>query len=250
MNQERFSRTCCLLGESALHRLQRSKVVIAGLGGVGSQAAEALARLGVGHLRLVDFDIVQPSNLNRQLYALESTLGMPKVVVAENRIRDINPACQLEILPCYINPETMDTVLGDSPDFLVDAIDIIASKVELIAAGWHRKIPLVSCMGAARRRDPTAFRIGPLAKIQGCGLARLVRKDLRSRGVPDNILCVYSTESPSPQLQVPSPPPTPMSSSLSPPNRRPLGSIPTVTGISGLLAAHVVLTGLLNGCSD
>lgn len=240
MNEERTSRTFHLLGEDALIKIQQSKVVIAGLGGVGSQAAEALARLGVGHLRLVDFDTVQPSNVNRQLYALESTLGMRKVDVAQDRIRDINPSCHVEILPCYINPDTMDAVLAGSPDFLVDAIDTIASKVELIAAGWQRGIPLVSCMGAARRRDPTAFRIGSLSQIQGCGLARLVRKNLRSKGVPPDINCVYSTEPPGPM-----PPNHNTRSTSNPGARRPLGSIPTVTGISGLMAAHAVLNALL-----
>lgn len=229
-----------------MQRLERAQVAVAGLGAVGSYAVEGLARAGVGRLRLVDFDVVKPSNLNRQLYALTSTVGLPKVDLAVARVRDLNPDCDVEGLPLFVHVDTLDRVLAGPPDLVVDAIDSLNPKVELISAAISRQIPLVSSMGAARRTDPALVRTGPFREAQGCRLARMVRRRLRRRQLPLDFRCVYSVE--------------PMALALESPDemdradaigsgrpRRLLGSLPTLTGIIGLTIAHEALRILLGG---
>lgn len=247
MIEEQFSRTLRLLGPEKFQRIQSSWVTVAGLGAVGSYAVEALARAGVGRLRLVDFDVIRPSNINRQLYALHSTVGQPKIEMARQRVRDINPACEVECLHAFIHVDTMDQVLAGPPNLVIDAIDALNPKIELLSASITRGLPIVSSMGAAGRTDPTAIRVGPLSASLNCHLARMVRKRLRHRKLSLNLTAVYSIE-------------------LAPDNfegdldcavteetfvrgrlREPLGSLPTLTGIFGLALANAGLQILAGG---
>lgn len=189
-----FARTEQLLGSGATARLEGATVAVFGLGGVGSFACEALARAGVGGLRLVDYGTVDASNINRQLYALHSTLGMRKVDLAAARILDINPACRVDARAGFVNAETVDGFLEGPPDFVVDAIDSLNSKVTLLEAAWRRGIPLVASMGAGGRMDAAQVRTGDLSETVICPLARMVRLRLRRRGVEKGIPCVYSVE--------------------------------------------------------
>ncbi len=215
-----LERTAALLGAGALLRLQNSKVVVAGLGGVGGHCAEALARTGVGSLLLVDFDVVQPSNLNRQMFALKSTLGMPKTEAARQRLLDVSDAV-VETLSLRIDGETVDQLPTDA-DFIVDAIDQLTGKLALVAFANAHGIPVVSCMGAANRRDATAFTVMDIYRTARCPLARRMRQELRKRQVAA-LPVVCSDEEP-----VRSDPGT-------------LGSIVTATGVAGLTAAGYVI---------
>ncbi len=246
MTDERYARIVRLIGPAGLARLRAACVTVVGLGAVGSYAVEALARAGVGHLRLVDFDVVHPSNVNRQLYALSSTLSLPKVQVACARVADINPDCRTEGLQLFVHKETIDQVLAGPPGLVLDCIDAMTPKVELLAACLGRRLAVLSSMGAALRTDPTAVRVGPLAQVQNCPLARQVRKQLRQRGLDPELTCVYSIEPVHdlPDEAVGEPDPTPGQLHRGR-QRRTLGSLPTLTGIFGLTAANAALKILL-----
>jgi len=234
-----------LLGPEAMARLKAAQVVVIGLGAVGSYAAEALTRAGVGHLRLVDFDEIRPTNLNRQLLALHSTLGQPKVEVARARALDINPRCVVEALRLFGDEQTRPQMLAGA-DALVDAIDSVGPKFGLLSDAVQAGIPIiVSSMGAAERTDPLAIRVADLFKTERCPLARLIRKRLRALGIKSGIRCVYSTELPRRT------PRNLQQAALENPaerdvlargrQRKPLGSLPTLTGIFGLVAANEVI---------
>lgn len=244
MTDARFSRTGMLLGAKAMERLAAAHVVVIGLGAVGGYAVEGLARGGVGRLTLVDHDVVQASNINRQLYALESTLGRPKTLVAAERVADINPSCRVEPLELFAHEDTLDRILQGAPDLVIDAIDALLPKRLLIRESVRRGIPIVSSMGAALRLDPTAVRVGPLGRTQGCPLAKRLRRALRSDIDVNQVVCVYSAE--------------PVRLGVEPAcddlceaivergrQRRALPSLPTVTGIFGLTAANEGLRLLL-----
>jgi len=247
-HEDRFIRLRKFLGDEGFQRLQRAFVTVIGLGAVGSYATEALARAGIGRLRLVDFDRIRPSNFNRQLLALEGNLGKLKTEVAQERIHQINPNCQVEALSLFVHTDTLNQVLAGPPDLVVDAIDGLNPKVILLAELSRRRIPVISSMGAALRRDPALVRIGPLSKTKDCPLARRLRKRLRSLNIDlDSILCVHSME--------------PMDdrayaamgdqeddddTEAHGRSRRPLGSLPTLTGIFGLTCAHAVIQTLLS----
>lgn len=191
-----FGRTELMIGEDGLGRVGRARVALFGLGGVGSYAAEALTRSGVGALRIVDFDRVGPSNFNRQLYALRSTLGQAKTAVAAARLLDINPELALDAREAFFHADTADELLAGPLDFVIDAIDSLNPKVELLAQCVARGIPVISAMGAAARTDPSALRLGSLWETENCPLARQVRKYLRRRGLTVDIPTVYSLEAP------------------------------------------------------
>lgn len=243
---EQFHRLELLIGAEGLARLQAAHVTVAGLGAVGSYATEALARAGVGHLRLVDFDTIHPSNLNRQLYALHSTVGLAKVDVARARVLDISPRCQVEALRAFIHAETMDELLAGPPDFVIDAIDAYAPKLELLCALTQRGLPAISSMGAALRTDPARVQVGTLSETCICPLARQLRKGLRRRGLPLVARCVYSDE-PVSVTAVEEPDETEVRVVERGRRRRRLGSLPTITALFGLLAAHTALESLLQG---
>ncbi len=241
---ERFSRTELLLGASALSRLRKAFVVVAGLGAVGSYATEALARAGIGRLRLVDFDRVRPSNINRQLYALESTVGRLKADVAAERVRDINPDIEVETQPIFLGLENAGDLVADCPDALVDAIDSLSPKIHLLTASVRAGVFTVSSMGAATRLDPFAIRVGDISETRECPLARLLRKRLARRGIRQGIRCVYSLEHPPSALR------TMVRAGDHAEFRRgrvrpPLGSVSFVTGIFGLIAAGEVIRAIV-----
>lgn len=232
-----LARTRVLLGDGAVARLAAARVCVIGLGAVGSFAVEGLARSGVGWFRVVDFDVVQSSNLNRQLYAVHSTLGRPKAEVAADRIRDINPAAAVEAKRLFAHRETLPELLADKPDLVIDAVDSLAPKVEIIAAAAGAGIPVFSALGAATRLDADAIRFGPLMRARGCPLGRLVRKRLRKRGIEDGELwCVYSEEERN--LEAIREPEADGDTYERGRPRSVLGSMSTVTGLFGLRLAH------------
>ena len=249
----RFARTERLLGRQRFQRLSQSCVTIIGMGAVGSYATEALARAGVGHLRLVDFDEVRLSNINRQLFALQSTLGRKKTQVACERVLQINPHCQVEPLDAFVHHDTIDAVLSPKPDLVIDAIDSLTPKVLLLTELHRRCIPVISSMGAALRTDPTLIRIGPLGETHTCPLAAALRKALRKNDVSLDFTCIYSIEPPQPlpDADTPSPDAAPASASEEETlqrgrTRQSLGSLPTLTGIFGLFAANAAIQYLAN----
>jgi tRNA threonylcarbamoyladenosine dehydratase len=247
MTDTRFSRIERMIGADGLQRLQKSFVVVVGLGAVGSYCVEGLARAGIGRLRLVDFDEVRPSNINRQLYALESTIGRAKAEVAAMRVADINPGCQVETMKCFFDDSTADAVLSGSPDLVIDAIDSVAPKTHLLAELVSRQIPVISSMGAALRTDPSLVRTGPLSEVTNCPLARLIRKRLRKRKLSVDFDCVYSTESvhelPEEVIGKGDVAEETLKRGRT---RRTLGSLPTLTGVFGLTAANLAIKTLVS----
>jgi len=195
-----WERTRILVGDPGVAHLRAARVLVAGLGGVGSFAAEALARAGIGGLTLVDFDLVAPSNLNRQLVALGSTIGRRKVEVMGERVREINSACRLTLIDRFLAADEMQQLLSGGFDWVVDAIDSLNSKVALIADSRGLGIPVASSMGAGGRTDPARIRLGDLMDSSICPLAREVRRRLRRRGVQRGVLAVWSDEPPRPPL--------------------------------------------------
>ena len=242
-DDEPLSRVERLLGHEALARLAGARVMVAGLGAVGSFAAEALARSGVGRLRIVDFDRVEPSNINRQLFALRSTIGRPKAEIATERIHDIAPACHVDAFDVRIKDENVLSILSPRPDVVVDAIDSLCDKVSLICACLSHNIPVISSMGAARRSDPTAVRAGVLDEVHGCPLAKNVRNGLRKAGMDvsalrDGLRCVFSVE------PVMTPDSRAEASGAAP---RVMGSLVCVTGVFGLVAAREAIRRIVAG---
>lgn len=241
MNRNRFARTELLLGTDAMERLTKAHVTVAGLGAVGSYAVEGLARAGIGYLRLIDFDHVRESNINRQLYALDSSIGQLKTDIACERVRDINPDCELEKLDIFIDASNVNSILEYSTDIVIDAIDSLSPKLELIAAAVNANIPIISCMGAATRKEPLSVRIADISKTDICPLARLVRKRLKKRGVTHGVTCVFSIEE-APDSNVISVPADAESDLFQRGRARPvIGSLSCMPGIFGLTAAQVAI---------
>ena len=223
MSDERYSRTVKITGEDGLRRLKEASVLIVGIGGVGSYAAEAVARAGVGHVSLMDGDIVQPSNLNRQLVALTSTLGMNKAEVMAERIKDIDPDTEITVLPRFYRPD--DELDLAAYDWIIDAIDDVEAKTALICRAAGLGVNIVSAMGAAGKTK-TDFVVSDISKTQVCPLARVMRKRLRDRGV-DHLPVVYSAEKPVPRDGE-------------------LGTLSYVPGSAGLTLAGYVIREILN----
>lgn len=193
-------RTRLLLGEEKSERLRQAHVLVVGVGGVGAYAAEMLCRAGVGRLTLVDADTVQPTNINRQLPALHSTLGQPKVEVLAARFRDINSEVELTVLPVFLKDENIPQLLdADRYDFVVDAIDTLAPKCHLIAEALRRRIKIVSSMGAGAKSDITQIRFADIWDTYHCGLSKAVRKRLQKMGIRHKLPVVFSTEQADPK---------------------------------------------------
>lgn len=242
---EQFLRTQLLIGKRNLRRLQKSSVTVIGLGAVGSYCVEALARAGVGAIEVIDFDTISRSNINRNLLASHSTVGKSKASIAARRIRDINPGCTVTARKLFVAAEVIDDLLKGKPDLVIDAIDSLNPKVQVLAAVKSRGIPLISSMGAACRTDPFVIRSADLFASSGCPLARCIRKRLRKMGISSGIPCVYSQE-----------PAVKSALSLSAARKegraldrgrvRPaIGSLPTIPGIFGLVIAHLAMESLL-----
>lgn len=193
--ESQFEREIRLIGEDGLGKLTNSRVIVFGLGGVGSFVVEALARSGIGELVLVDSDRICPSNLNRQLFALHSTLEELKVDVAEKRILDINPDCHVVKFSMFYLPENAETIDLSRYDYIVDCIDTITAKLEIITRATSLSIPVISCMGTGNKLDPSKLQISDISKTSVCPLARVMRLELRKRGI-NHLRCVFSTEEP------------------------------------------------------
>ncbi len=196
-------RTELLLGKEKMERLRRAHVLVVGLGGVGAYAAEMLCRAGVGQMTIVDADTVQPTNINRQLPALHSTLGKPKAEVLAERFRDINPDLRLRVLSLYLKDEAIPELLDNNRfDFIVDAIDTVSPKCYLIYHALRRGIKIVCSMGAGAKRDITQIRFADLGETYHCGLSKAVRKRLQKMGVKRKVPVVFSTEQADPNAVV------------------------------------------------
>lgn len=190
-----FEREALLLGREGIERLQKARVAVFGLGGVGGHAAEALARCGVGALALIDGDCYAPSNLNRQLFATTATLGQPKVEAAAERLRLINPGIGIETYPLAYTPATAGALDFSRYDYIVDAIDMVTGKLAIIERAYREGVPVISAMGAGNKLDPTAFRVADIYETSICPLARVMRRELKKRGV-EHLKVVYSQEVP------------------------------------------------------
>jgi tRNA A37 threonylcarbamoyladenosine dehydratase len=192
--EHRFSRLDLLVGREGLARLAAASVAVFGVGGVGSFAVEALARGGIGRLTLVDFDDICLTNVNRQLHALDGTIGRPKVQVMAERCRAINPAAQVEAIKAFYCADNAAELLDRGYDFVLDCIDHVTAKLHLIESCLERGLPIISSMGAANKLDPTQVRVADLFQTGQCRLARVIRRELRQRGVERGVRVVYSTE--------------------------------------------------------
>ena len=237
---DQFSRSALLIGREGVEKLGRARVALFGVGGVGGYVAEALARSGVGAIDLYDPDTVGLTNLNRQIVALHSTLGLPKAEVMARRLRDINPAVAVTAHPLFYLPENAEQVDLSSYDYIADAIDTVTAKLNLIERCYHLGVPIISAMGAGNRLDPTQVRVGDIFETQNCPLARIMRKELRKRGVPA-LRVAYSTEealSPLPEeaaaLQAETP-------ALNAPRRDTPGSMMFVPAAMGLAMAAAIV---------
>ena len=235
---EAFSRSEMLLGANAMARLKASRVAVFGIGGVGGHAAEALVRGGVGALDLIDNDEVAVSNLNRQLFALQSTVGLPKVEAARRRLLDINPALELRTHQCFYLPENAAQFDFTQYDYVIDAIDTVTGKLMLVQQAHEAGTPILSVMGAGNKLDPTRFEVTDLAKTTICPLARVMRKELKKRGIT-HLKVVYSTEAPL----------TPAPSGEETTRRAVPGSVSFVPGVAGMIAAGEVIKDLIKDCS-
>jgi tRNA A37 threonylcarbamoyladenosine dehydratase len=194
MSLHRFSRTELLVGQVGLDRLRNSRVMICGIGGVGSYAAEALGRAGVGQITLVDFDDICLTNVNRQLQALSSTVGQSKVEVMAARLRDINPQAEIIPVKAFFSRENAEELLSSRPDYVLDAIDHFTAKTALITICREHGLPVISSMGAANKLDPTKIQVADIAETRNCRMARSMRKILRKAGIASGVQVVYSTE--------------------------------------------------------
>ena len=192
---ERFSRTELLIGEEAVTKLSGRRVAVFGVGGVGGYVCEALVRSGVGAFDLIDADAVSISNLNRQIIATESTIGRSKVSVMKERMLDINPAVKVEAHECFFLPENADRFDFSRYDYVVDAVDTVAAKIEIIMRAKASDVPVISAMGAGNKMDPGRFKVADIYDTKVCPLARVIRREMRNRNV-DSLKVVYSEEPP------------------------------------------------------
>ena len=243
---EQFSRSALLLGEEAMDKLFRAKIAVFGVGGVGGHCIEALARSGVSALHLYDDDTVSVSNLNRQLAALHSTVGLPKAQVMADRVRDINPNCDAQAIRMFYLPQNADEVDLSQYDYVVDCIDTVSAKLELICRCTALGVPIISAMGTGNKLDPSALFVTDISKTKGCPLARVMRKELRKRGI-EHLKVVCSSEEPRTpleraQAEAPAQSDTRPGSTA---HRDTPGSLPFVPAAAGLLLAATVVRDLI-----
>lgn len=228
-----FLRSEMILGENSTENLAGKKVILFGLGGVGSYTAEALARAGIGSITLVDRDTVSVTNINRQLCALHSTVGRPKIEVVKERILDINPDCKVTALQKFYLPENADEFHLSEYDYIADAIDTVSAKIDLAAKSQALGVPLIACMGTGNKLDPSLFRISDIFKTSGCPLCRVMRTELRKRGVK-KLNVVWSPEEPV----------KPAQTNEETGKRQTPGSLPFVPGAAGLIMAGKIIIDL------
>ncbi len=224
--REEFSRTATVIGEDALITLQKSRVAVFGVGGVGGHAAEAIVRAGVGQIDLIDFDSVSLSNINRQIVALHSTVGRKKVVVLKERLLDINPELIINCHPVFYDETTENQFNLSSYDYIIDAIDSVPSKIKLIVNSVNSSTEIISSMGAGNKLNPTQFEVADIYKTSVCPLAKIMRTNLKKQGVK-KLKCVYSKEIPAVKVTPP-------------------GSLSFVPSTVGLIIASEVIKDLIS----
>ncbi len=228
---KQFERTSLVIGEDNVKKLNKSKVVVFGAGGVGSYVIEALARAGVGHLVIVDGDKVDETNINRQIIALHSTIGLPKVEVAKKRVMDINPNIEVQTREEFFLSESED-FFDETIDYVVDAVDTITAKIEIIERAKKHNIPVISSMGTGNKLDPTRFEIADISKTSVCPLAKVMRKELAKRQIKD-VKVLFSKEEPM------------KTSAFSETGKPTPGSISFVPSCGGLIIAGEVIKDLI-----
>lgn len=246
---EQFLRTELLLGKEKMEKLRDSKITVIGLGAVGSFAVEALARSGIGSFLLIDSDKIQITNINRQLFALHSTLNRLKTETAKERVLDINPLCKVETMPVFVNSENLDAVMINKPDLVIDAIDSFSPKVRLLEYCVKNSIPVISSMGAALKTDPSAIKKADLFETHHCKLAERLRGELRKCGIHTGIMCVFSQQPPQMKPLYPENLPD-GSENFDKPTSKVFGSLNTITGIFGLTIADCAIKLLTEQAND
>lgn len=229
-SSERHARSALMLGADGIEKLKKSKIAVFGVGGVGGYAVEALARSGIGEIDIFDSDTVSVSNLNRQIIATESTVGLDKVEIMKARMLDICSELRIGAYKVFYSPENADNYDLSRYDYIVDAIDSVTSKIELITRAKSAGVKIISSMGAGNKLDPTMFEVSDIYKTSVCPLARVMRQELRKRGVKE-LKVVYSKEEPAPSV-------------ISENGRRAPGSLPFVPSVAGLIMAGEVIKDL------
>ena len=223
--KEQFSRTAQLLGNENVEKLFDKHVIVFGVGGVGGYVVEALVRSGIGNISIVDNDVVNESNINRQIIAFHSTIGMQKVEVLKNRILDINPNCQVFVHNQFFLPENSNDFDFSIYDYVVDAVDTVTAKIEIIKKSKESNVPVISSMGTGNKLNPVGFKVSDISKTKVCPLARVMRNELKKRGI-SKVKCVYSEENPVIQTKTPA-------------------SVAFVPPVAGLLIASEVIEDLI-----
>lgn len=232
--EDQFSRTRLIIGEDGLKKLNASTVAVFGIGGVGSYVAEALARTGVGNFVLVDKDVVSITNINRQIHATLKTIGLPKVEIMKERILDINPNANVKIFNEFYLPDNAEKMMDKSYSYIVDAVDTVTAKIDLVVRANELKVPIISAMGAGNKLDPTKFEVSDIFKTSVCPLAKVMRKELKARNIK-KLKVVYSKEEP---IKV---------ENSFENNKSIPGSISFVPSVMGLVIASEVVKDLLKG---
>ncbi len=233
MEQTQFLRTEMILGKNSTQHLFRKNVILFGLGGVGSYTAEALARAGIGKITIVDNDTVSVTNINRQLCALQSTVGKSKVEVVKERILDINPECEVNALQKFYLPENADEFNLQNFDYIADAIDTVSAKIDLAVKSQEYGIPMISCMGTGNKLDPSRFTVSDIYKTSGCPLCRVMRTELKKRGIK-KLNVVWSPEIPV----------KPSQTDEETGKRQTPGSLPFVPPVAGMIMAGKIILDL------
>ena len=231
MNNQ-FQRTEILIGTENLNKLKNQTIAIFGIGGVGSYIAEALTRVGIGNLILIDNDNIDITNLNRQIHATHETIGKPKVEEMKKRIQAINPEAKVQAIQEFVTEKNIQEILNKKVDYIIDAIDTVKSKLEIINFAKQKNIPIISSMGTANKLDPTKLEVTDIYKTTNCPLAKIMRKELRKREI-SNLKIVYSTEQPKPSHQ-------------NPDGTQTLGSISFVPSTAGLIIAAEVVREIIS----
>lgn len=229
--EEQFQRIEILLGKENLNKIQKQKVAIFGIGGVGSYVAEALTRAGIEKFIIIDKDIIDITNLNRQIHAIHETIGKIKVAEMKKRMNNINPNAQIETIQEFVDETNIKRILSKNVDYIVDAIDTVKSKIEIIKAASEMNIKIISSMGTANKIDPTKLQVTDIYKTKTCPLAKIIRKELRKQNI-DHLKVVYSEEEP-----------------IKPTKENPehtLGSTPFVPSTAGLIIASQIIIDIIN----
>ena len=233
MEHSQFLRSEMILGGKSTEKLKKMNIILFGLGGVGSYTAEALARAGIGKITIVDSDCISVTNINRQLCALHSTVGKPKVEVVKERMLDINPDCEVTALKKFYLPENAEEFNLGSYDYIADAIDTVSAKIDLAVKSQEMNIPMISCMGTGNKLDPTQFTVSDIFKTSECPLCRVMRSELRKREIK-KLNVVWSPEEPV----------KPAKTDEESGRRQTPGSLPFVPGVAGLIMAGKIITDL------